>query len=58
MMVGNTLVMDNSEQTTYQLSYSKGKISLRLQGRSFSECEGDRSACSFDGKGGQYVGYT
>jgi len=58
MMDGNTLVMDNSEQITYQLPYSKGQISVRLHGRSFSECEGDRSACSFDGKGCQYVGYT
>jgi hypothetical protein len=53
MMAGNAFVMDNSEQITYQVPYSKGQISLRLHGRSFAECEGDRSACSFDGKGCQ-----
>jgi hypothetical protein len=58
MMVGNTLVMDNSEQITYQLPYSKGQISLRLDGHLFSKCQSDRSACSFDGKGCQYVSYT
>jgi hypothetical protein len=58
MLAGNMLVMDNSEQITYQLPYSKGEIALRLHGRSFSECEGDRSACSFDDRGFQYVAYT
>jgi hypothetical protein len=58
MMSDDTLVMENSEQITYQLPYSKGQILVTLQGCSFSECEGDCSACSFDGKGCQYVGYT
>jgi len=58
MMVANTLVMDNSEQITYQLPYSNGQILLTLEGRAFSECQGDRSAWSFDGTGCKYVGYT
>jgi len=51
IMAANTLDMDNSEQITYQLPYSKDRKSLRLHWHSFSESGSHRVACSFADNG-------
>jgi len=58
LKAANTLVMDNSNQMTFQLPYVQDQKSFMLRRHSFSECGSYQVACSFDGKGGQYVGYA
>jgi len=53
----NTLVMDNSEQLSLQLTYLWHKISLTLRWRSVSECGCYHAVVSFDNKGCQSVDY-
>jgi len=53
----HTLVMDNSEQIGFQLTYLPQKILLTLHWRSVSECGRYRAAVSFAFKGCQSVEY-
>jgi hypothetical protein len=53
----HTLVMDNSEQIGFQLTYLPQKISLTLCWGSVSECGCYRAVVSFAYKGSQSVEY-
>ena len=53
----HTLVMDNSEQIGFQLTYLPQKISLTLRWRSVSECGCLHAAVSFAYKGRHAVDY-
>jgi len=53
----HTLVMDNSKQIGFQLTYLPQKISLTLRWRSVSECGCYRAAVSFAYNGCQSVEY-
>jgi len=51
------LVMDNSDQIGFQLTYLALKISLRLRWRAVSECGSYRAAVTFAYEGCQSVDY-
>ena len=57
IMAAHTLVIDNSEQISSQLTYLPQIISLTLHWRSVSECGCYRAAVSFAYKGCQSVEY-
>jgi len=57
IMAAHTLVIDNSEQISSQLTYLPQIISLTLHWRSVSECGCYRAAVSFVYKGCQSVEY-